>query len=148
MPYTFTTSGLSATVGSSSAKAVKIGHSASNSTEFTYSDTDKRYYMSKNGTASGDLLTDKKLSYDNLFILLSDSVTYETENATQSVIDTISGGKGYYISGGQMSEITWSKDSSGSLLFLDSAGQKLVINPGTSYIGFTKSSQAGEIKIK
>ncbi len=147
VPYIFASEGQSASVGSNTANTVAINHSGSYSTEFSYSATDHKYYISKNGLAIKDLLNDKQLSYDNLFILLSDSVTYETESATQSVIDTMSGGKGYYISEGKMAEITWSKDSAGSLLFLDSSGQKLVINPGTSYIGFTKSSQAGEIKI-
>lgn len=147
VPYTFSTSDVAASRGSKSARTILIGHSAASTTEFTYSDTDGKYYMSKNGTAANDLLCDKQLSYDNLFVLLADSVTYETENATQSVIDTVSGGKGYYISSGVMSEITWTKDTSGSFTFLDSSGVKLVIDPGISYIGFTKSSQAGEIKI-
>lgn len=145
-PYNFATESLPADLSDSVARTVLISHSQANTTEFTYSEADGRYYMSKNGNAVSDLLNDKQLAYDNLFVLLADSVTYETSTATQSVIDTMSGGKGYYISDGKLSEITWAKDSSGSLVFLNSDGERLTVNPGHSYVGFTKSSQAGDLK--
>ena len=59
----------------------------------------------KNGAVKNDLLNDKTCEYDNIFILYSDSTTYETSEYTQTVLNTSSGGKGVYITNGKSTEI-------------------------------------------
>ena len=50
-------------------------------------------------------------------------------------INTTGSGKGYYISGGEYEEITWSKESRKANTFYKKAdGTKLQINPGKTII--------------
>ena len=145
-PYQFA-SDENPVVGSESASNVIISFSDGNTTELVFSSTDGKYTMTKNATPKNDLLNDKPISYDNVFILNADSTTYETSESTQLIIDTKSGGSGKYISGGKMAEISWTKDSSGNLVFLNASGERLTINRGTSYIAFTKSSSPSSVKV-
>ena len=135
-------------LGTQNASSVVISYASGNSTELNYSAADGKYILSKNGSVRNDLLNDKACSYDNVFILSADSTTYETSEYTECVLNTMSGGKGQYISGGKMCEITWTVNADGSLLFLDENGEKLTVNRGTSYIAFTKSSKAADVIIK
>lgn len=146
-PYQFNNVGVSTAPGNQKASNVVIHYSDTNSTEFFYSDTENKYMFSKNSGAKNDLLNDKPISYDNLFILYADSTTYETSDSTQLILDTLSGGKGAYISNGTMISITWAVDSSGNLIFSTVEGSKLTINRGTSYIAFAKSSGESSVKI-
>ena len=145
VPYTFTDYYSNPVLGKDSAKNVNIFFSNGNSTELTYSAEDNKYTFSKNSTDKNDLLNDKKTTFDNVFILFSDSVTYETEEATQTVLDTMGGGKGYYITGGTRININWGFDSDGNMIYTTESGEKLTINRGTSYLGFVKSSQVSDV---
>ncbi len=145
LPYLFTDEKLSG--NAQSATSVILRYSDSNSTEFTYSETDKKYVFSKNGTVKKDLLNDKSPTFDNVFILYANSTTYENEDSTQMILDTRSGGKGVYITGGLSYEITWIADDAGNLVFLDENGEKLSINRGSSYICYAKSSNMDNTKI-
>lgn len=110
------------------------------STELTYSEELGKYILSKNSSNVKDLLGDKVCSYDNVFVLYTDAITYETENAIQTVYQTTSSGKGLYLTGGGYMTIRWSVDANGVMTFLDDSGMKLSINRGTTYISYTKSS--------
>ena len=147
LPYEFTEVDANPVSGAQSAKSVIIKYSDSNSTELIYSAAEGKYFFSKNSGIKNDLLNDKSLSYENVFILYADSTTYETSDSTQIVLNTATGGKGKYISGGSATEITWTKDVSGNLTFFDSEGQKLIINRGASYIAVVKSSNEASVKI-
>ena len=72
---------------------------------------------------------------------------YEKADGTELVMDTTSGGGGYYISNGALTEIRWSIDEVGNLIFRLLDGEKLTVNPGTSYIGYYKASNASKVKI-
>ncbi len=146
-PYLFNDIDADAILGTDSAKTVTISYSDKNSTTLSYSSADRKYILSKNGSSKNDLLNDKSSVYDNVFILYANSTTHETEESTQLVLDTVNGGKGKYISNGTMHDITWTKDASGSLVFLNENGEKLTINRGSSYISFVKSSMSDYVKI-
>ncbi len=125
-----------------SAAAVKLilPTDGTKSTELTYSSELGKYVLSKNSANVRDLLNDSVCSYDNVFVLYTDAVTYETENATQTVYEMLSGGKGLYLTKGGYVNISWSVDASGAMTFLDENGLRLTVNRGTTYINFTKSS--------
>ena len=145
-PYVFNNSD-SAILGNDDATGILISYGDGNSTELTYSSEINKYIFSKNNAKTNDLLNNKEISYDNVFILCADSTTYETAESTRLILNTSGEGTGKYISNGKMTDITWVKGSDGNLTFYGEDGQKLIVNPGNSYIGFTKSSSPSSIKI-
>ena len=92
------------------------------------------------------MLNGKNISYDNVFILFANATTYEKADGTELVIDTLSGGAGYYVSKGFAVEIRWCVDDSGDLQFLTLSGEKLTVNRGNSYIGYYKAANAFSAK--
>ena len=147
LPYTFLADGQRVILDGGTANSVSVVYSDGNSTQLNYSSADGCYVLSKNTTSKTDLLNDKALKYDNAFILYADSTTYETEDATQLILDTSTRGKGVYMSDGKHVDILWERDAAGSLKFYTIEGKELFVNRGTTYIGFVKSSQKGTVKI-
>lgn len=131
--------------GSTEASTVTIPYSQSQKTEFQYSETSKEYLYFKDGQRKIDMLNGKNISFSNLFILFCNATTYEKSEGTELVLDTTSGGRGYYISLGTKTEITWSVSSEGALEFRTLSGEELTVNRGTSYIGYYKASQSFNI---
>jgi hypothetical protein len=130
-----------------SAENIMLYNSDSDTTSFIYDGVNDKYSVSKNDTALTDRITSEELSYDNVFILFANSVTHETSEYTECVLDTTTGGTGKYATGGKYVDITWTVTSEG-LLFFDEDGKKLTVNRGTSYISFIKSSLSHKISIK
>lgn len=128
-----------------SATSVIINYSTTSSTEFTYNLATKKYTLSKCGTEKKDLLNDKSVAFDNLFVIFADSITYESKDACELVVNTLGAGDGYYITGGTHVKIAWSTDASGNLIFTTEDGATLSVNRGTSYIGVVKSSRTDDV---
>ena len=147
LPYSFPEIDKKAEISGENATSISISYSDKNSTQLIYSAVDGCYVLSKNSTVKSDLLNDKPLKYDNVFILYANSTTYETETGTQMILDTSSNGTGLYFTNGVYTEITWEKDVSGNLVFYNSNGEKLMVNRGTSYISFVKASSKSSVKI-
>ena len=134
-------------IGTTKASSVILPFSNSNETELYYSDTSEKYLYFKSGSRKVDMLNGKNISFTNIFVLFSNAVTYEKSSGTELVIDTTSGGAGYYISKGYMTEIRWSVDENGSLEFKTLKGEKLTVNKGNAYIGYYKASNASKITV-
>ncbi len=134
--------------GTLNALNLTFNFSESSASELTYSSETKSYILSKNGSVIKDLLYDREITYKNVFALFSDSVTYESEKGSELVMDTTSGGKGYYIRDGLAQEITWKALENGGMLFTDENGEILTVGSGKTYIGFMKSSQLSDFKIQ
>ncbi len=147
MPYKFTDFGEDAILGNDIALNIKLNFSKENNTELIYSKTSKKYILSKLGETKKDLINDKTIEFDNIFVLFADAITYETLESSEMVLDTVSGGFGKYIYGGTSVDISWSVDSSGNLSFKNAESDDLIINRGTSYIGFMKSSRTADLLI-
>ena len=145
-PYLFNASE-NTIAGTESATLISITYADSNITGLSYSTSDEKYLLSKNNSGKNDLLNDKSIAYDNVFILSVDSTTHETTDTTQLILNTNTNGNGKYISKGTAQNITWGKDSAGNLVFYNEEGEKLLINPGTSYIAYVKSSLPKSVKI-
>ena len=56
-------------------------------------------------------------------------------------------GTGIYATNGEYIEITWIADSNGELTMYDSAGNRLTVNRGSSYIAYVKSSHKSSVQI-
>ncbi len=132
-------------VTANKASKILISYDDTNTTEFSYSKDSGKYNMTKNGAAVKDLLNDKSVAYDNVFVLYADSTTHETAEATQLILDTKGGGKGTYFANGSYVDISWTFDADGNMVFLDSHGEKLTVRAGTSYISFVKASRTSDV---
>ncbi len=131
--------------GTSEANRLSVPYSDSIATEFYYSEASEKYLYFKSGNRKTDMLTGKNISFTNLFILFANATTYEKAEGTELVIDTVSGGKGYYASMGKISEIRWSLDENGELIFRSLNGEKLTVNRGNAYVGYYKASESSRV---
>lgn len=135
------------TSGIDGANNVLIPYSADNRTLLSYNPSTGVYQYIKNDEAKVDMLTGERISYDNVFVLFANTTTYENASASQLVVDTESGGKGYYLTKGKLTEFVWSVSEDGKLEFKNLMGEVLEVNTGTSYIAYYKASAASTVQI-
>lgn len=133
--------------GTAAASTVIIPYSDQNETELYYHESSGKYLYYKSANRKMDMLTGENVSYKNVFILFADSTTYEKAEGSELVMDVAAGGKGYYASEGTYTEFIWSTDVSGALNFYTLSGEKLMVNPGNSYISYYKSSALSKVTI-
>lgn len=143
-PYIFTEG--EAVVGTSSANTLIIPFSQTNETELYYHEKSNRYLFFKSGVRKMDMLSGENTAFNNVFILFADATTYEKAEGTELVIDTLSGGKGYYASGGTVTEFKWSTNKGGELEFKTLSGETLAVNRGNAYIAYFKASNSSAVK--
>lgn len=131
--------------GTVEANTVALPFSDISKTELYYSETSGEYLYFKSGSRKIDMLSGKNISFTNVFVLFANATTYEKADGTELVIDTLSGGTGYYISKGFATEIRWNIDENGNLQFKTLSGEKLTVNRGNAYIGYYKASNSSKI---
>ncbi len=148
VPYIISTDEKFVTVGNISAQSIHLAFSEGEKSTLSYSSEKSCYTFSKNEKTLTDNLYNTELTYKNVFVLFADSVTYEKEDKTELVMNTASGGRGYYARDGVAEEITWTCDASGKMTFKNQEGSILTVGSGNSYIGFMKSSQIDTFSIK
>lgn len=137
-PFTFN----SATVApaGSDCTSAKISYSASYNYEFKYDTASGKYLAYINSSASADD-SGTQCAYNNVIVLYVDMTSMSTSSGHQD-LKLENGGTGLYISAGKCEEIKWTKGSDTDMLKLTKAdGTALSLNPGTSYIGFVRSTQ-------
>ena len=134
-------------IGTTRANTIILPYSDLSETEFYYSQDTKEYTLYKSGIKKNDMLTGKSASFTNVFILFANSTTYENADGKELVMDITSGGSGYYISNGYLTEFRWSVDENGSLIFKNLNGETLSVNKGNSYIGYFKSSSSSLVTV-
>lgn len=107
---------------------------------FKYNESKGVYYKWHSGKAHKDSSTDKQLSFTNVFVLQTAINNYKGQQIME--VDW-TGGDGYYISKGAVTEIKWEKKSEkASIKFYDKkTGEELQVNPGKSYIAVCKKGQ-------
>lgn len=130
------------------ASTVVLSHSSNNTTEFSYNSESGTYLMTKNNEPITDLLYDKEIAFNNIIILFADATTYETKEATETILQTNGSGEGYYAASGTVEKISWHTTEEGELVFLNENGERLAVNPGTTYIGYAKSSDQDAVKFQ
>ncbi len=147
LPFTFAAFG-EAVYGNGSASKVTLPYAAGSETVLLYDTESGKYILSKGGKTKIDMLNGSSAGYTNVFVLFSDTVTYETSAGTETVVETEGRGTGYYISNGKMIEIRWSTDKNNKLVFEDLNGNRLTVNRGSNYIAYYKSSDSGSVVIE
>lgn len=145
-PYKFVDFYAPAVSGAMSAKSLSVPFTPSSTTEFYYSVAQSAYLMSKNSNPQLDSLSPEAIKFNNVFVLFADSVTYEDEEGSELVMNTIGNGKGVYFTGGTAKNIKWSADPLGNMTFYDESDNQLSVNRGSVYIGFVKSANASSVK--
>ncbi len=143
-PYDFSDTNIA---GNVKASTLTLPYSENGKSEFYYSETSSQYLYYKSGKRKVDMLNGKNISFTNIFVLFANATTYEKADGTELVMDTTAGGTGYYISNGSLTEIKWSIDENGSLVFKSLNGQRLIVNKGNAYIGYFKASQASMVSV-
>ncbi len=141
-PYAFSDSKIS---GITEAATITIPYSSQNVTNLYYHEGSGKYLYYKGDNRRMDMLTGENISFTNVFILFSNATTYENSDGTELVIDTVAGGRGYYISMGGLTEFTWSTTKSGELVFKNLMGEVLTVNRGNTYIAYYKASLSANI---
>ena len=128
-------------------RSIGIFYSDQNVTRFTYKVESGMYEIKKNESPFLDALSGNSMTFKNCFILFADSTTYDTSDYSQMVMHTVGSGSGYYITDGGFCEIKWSATTAGIMTFCSQSGEKLVINRGTSYVAYVKSSMKNSVII-
>ena len=105
---------------------------------FTYDAETEKYYKQHSGSEHMDAATGEQLSFTNVFAL--ETTVHEREDGYRMDVD-LSGGRGYYFSGGRVQEINWNKaDDYSNFVFTDaSTGEEITVNRGKCYIGITNN---------
>ena len=142
VPFHFRTGKMA--VGSKAA-SVTIPYGTGNEVTLVYDSILEEYKMYRGTQIASDPLYRTELSYTNVLTLFCDAVTYEGSDSTTTVLDTVSGGSGYYFSMGAYQKIIWSTTEDGRMVLTDSAGVPLEMNAGTTYLSFYKASEKSKI---
>ena len=121
--------------GETVAKTVNLSATYSTKNIFTYDETAKKYTRTTaKGKEDTDYYTGEKEQFTNLFILNTSYSSCAGEQYYHRFAD-LSSGKGYYVSGGGMVEINWSKGkASDNFTFTTKDGEPLKVNQGNSYV--------------
>ncbi len=104
-------------------------------TDFTYDAENEVYLKMHNGEAHFDGRTNTQLSFTNVIVLENEVGLKSTHTNGIKDIDLIGNDKsGYYLSGGNVQKILWSKpDAQSSLILEHENGAPLYINTGKTY---------------
>lgn len=148
LPFVFAADGTDAPAGASLASKASIRYSDNLNVTFTYDSATRKYYRYEYGEQQIDAATNEAVSFDNLFILCAASLTYETESKKSLDLDMEEGGSGYYLSHGTVTNFTWQRAEDGTMDFYDASGNRLVVNRGTSYMGFVTAGAKDSISFR
>lgn len=112
--------------------------------DFTFDSASKTYLKDHSGTPHMDVATDKQLAFTNLLILETSIQIFDGDESGRKEIDIYGDHyKGYYVSGGKVQNITWSKpDASAQLKIYGEDGQEILINQGKTYISISTPDSA------
>lgn len=115
--------------------------------DFVYDEETLSYYKYHNGAEQIDSSTDIWLNFTNVIILETDvNIMPNTTNGIKEIDVTGENKSGYYLSGGTIQKITWSKlDVEDSFTLFDENGDELYINTGKSYIAIGEISYDSDL---
>lgn len=112
---------------------------------FVYDPQTGLYARYQNGERQFDAMTEETVRVKNILIQICD--WYVTDNETGYLaVDTMSGGKGYYITNGKAIPVTWSKASQKApTKYYDAGGQEIVMNQGKTWVCITQNTLEDQI---
>ena len=111
-----------------------------------YSRNAEAYMFWQHGDIRIDELDGKPFYFPNVFILTAYRPGFY-DGTSSPRYDYSEGGYGYYLYKGMYEEFTWTKDSDEDrMTFWDSDGNKLLVNPGRSYVAIINTYEADTLK--
>ena len=118
----------------------------SKTTSFTYDADDGKYYLRQHGSKYLDGSDGSQLAVTNVLILQT-AVSQIRGDTEGRLTVTLTGGRGYFVCGGQYIDIKWSKDSvSAPLVYTLEDGSELYFGRGNTYVCVVPAGTAVEIK--
>lgn len=124
---------------------ISFSFSSISTSRLVYDANTQTYLKQANGAAQIDELTGSQLGFNNVVILFA-QVGLKPDG--QCADFELSGGKGYYCTGGKAEAITWTKDKADSALkLLRADGSELKVNCGKSYIAVVGEDQASTLTL-
>lgn len=119
------------------AKTVKIEYFNNNTTKYIYDEENKVYKRYKDGKLHIDELDGTKITAKNIIIQRAKTKVIDSEGRLS--IELIGKGKGIYITNGKAIDIVWEKKTRKSkTLYFDLSGNRIKLNPGTTWIQVVK----------
>ena len=126
------------------ANEVLIKYYNNNTTKYEYDEENRIYKRYKDKKLHIDENDETPLLAKNIFIL--EAKTKIIDDLGRMEIQIVGQGKGYYITNGNYISITWEKASvNDKIIFLDENSNEIKLNPGITWIQFTKPDPDVEI---
>lgn len=126
---------------------ISLNFSSISNPYFTYDEGTKTYLRYQFKKAHIDKNTGEQLAYKNIIIQLVKEWNKD-KNGYQTMDIENAEGKGYYITDGKMTDITWKKnESTKRMRYYDASGTELTINPGKTYIALFPADKTEHIQI-
>jgi len=125
-----------APMGNGMASGVSVRFSSSNTTFFRHDLNDNLYYVhTHNGSSHIDGNTHSQLAVTNVIVIRTDISPIPGDGAGRLSIATVGFGSGYYINGGNFTEITWSRSAGTSQFeYRMPDGSPVLLGYGKTYI--------------
>lgn len=130
------------------AKSVTLPFSNYSTCKLKYSSKKRTYSKFEYNQKHMDVYYKKQLSFKNVIVQLVEETDID-RNGYQTMKLSNHSGKGYYITDGKAQKITWERKESGNkMIYKNSTGNILAINPGKTYIAVYPKSRKQFIEIK
>jgi hypothetical protein len=122
------------------------GYSSSPTAGFRYSEALKTYEKSQFGGLQIDVLTGEPIRVTNVFVLFT--TIYALDAGGHVGARLSEGGTGYYLSGGKLQEIRWTKTGLYKPFAYKAAdGSPLTVNAGKTYVCVVSKTQQANVVI-
>lgn len=149
LPYTHVAFGEELSLDTmDSAREIRISHSEDYLTSLKFNEESGKYSLFSNSLPITEAANGSNIEITNCFVLFADSVTYDNSSGSQMVMDTVGGGKGYYFVNGVVCPISWTSTLGGIMTFYSQSGEKLMIERGSIYISFVRSSRMDKVSFQ
>lgn len=114
------------------AEKINIIYNKNNTTNYEYDSNMQVYLRFKDGEVHIDELDNKQLSSKNIIVIeASKSVL---DSAGRLELGTIGEGRGFYMTQGQSTSITWKKENEKARTRFYAGGEEISLNPGNTWI--------------
>jgi len=144
-PFAFPDVNAKVPAGNSAATEITVSFSQTQSATFSFRSETGDYIRSQLGERQIDGINGETLAFTNVIVLFSDCATYETASGSEFSL-SLNGGSGKYVSDGTVRDVCWTMDN-GVFTLLDTDGNRLTVNRGSTYVGFVRVSDPGAVKV-
>ncbi|HNZ63669.1 MAG TPA: DUF3048 domain-containing protein [Bacillota bacterium] len=113
-------------------KAKRINYQFTHSESFRYNEKTKKYAKYNGDTCLVDEQTRKAVEAGNVFLIYMPHG--KMPNGVHNRINWVGSGRALYFTGGMKYEVTWSKASHAAPMYFTLNGDRLVLNPGLTWV--------------